>query len=304
MNILLTGATGLLGSYIVRSWNNNGILACVYVGSYSMPDTERIKYYKTDIRDRDGLEHIFRDYKIDVVIHAAGEARVDYCEKNYDDAYSTNVLGTKKIINMCKKYGAKLIYISTNAVFDGTKPPYKEEDSTGPVNTYGRIKLECENLVRAHFKNFLLIRPILMYGWNRPQERDNVATWILRKLQEGEQVKLVDDIFDNPLHAFQCAEVILKLVEKNKNGIYHIGGEDIVDRYQFGLILAEIFGYDRNLIAPVKNEYFKDIAPRPKNTCYDTQKIRYELGIKPLGIRDGLLKMLKERKSVRQESAV
>ena len=293
MNILLTGATGLLGSCIVESHKNIGNLFGVYLGNYELPNRKDLTYYNADVRDKKKMGEIFRKSPIDVVIHTAGEARVDFCEKNYKEAHSSNVAGTKNIIELCRKYKSKLIYISTNAVFDGTKPPYKEGDMPNPINAYGRIKLECENLARASIGDFLLVRPILMYGWNRPEERDNVATWILKKLRRNEPVKLVDDIFDNPLYALQCADIILKLIERKKSGIYHIAGGEILSKYQFGLKVAGVFGCNKNLIKPVKNIYFKNIAPRPGDTSYDTSKIRRELGIKPMHVREGLLEMLK-----------
>ena len=304
MNILLTGATGLLGSYVVRSWRGSGNLLGIYKGNYNVPDDRNVRYLSVDVRDREKLQRIFEKYPIDVVLHAAGEARVDFCEKNYELAYSANVTGTENIAGMCRAHKSKMVYISTNAVFDGTKPLYREEDEPNPMNSYGRIKLECEKLVGGSFDDFLIVRPILMFGWNRPQERENVATWILRKLRQGEQIKLVDDIYDNPLYALQSAECIIKLVEKNKKGVYHIGGGDVVNRYQFGLAMAEVFDLDRDLIKPVKNAYFEEIAPRPKDTSYDTQKIRRELGIKPMGVREALGEMAKEMNYAFEKTAL
>lgn len=304
MNILLTGVTGLLGSYMVKVWGNSGNLYGIYKGNYSVSDSARVKYFMADVQNKTKIDDIFRNNSIDAVIHAAGEARVDFCEKNYEESRLSNIVGTRNVIELCGIYGSKLAYISTNAVFDGTRPPYKEDDIPNPVNAYGRIKLECEKLVRKSSGDFLIIRPILMYGWNRSEERSNVATWILEKLRQGEQVRLVDDIFDNPLYALQCAEIILKLIEKNKSGTYHIAGGDVVNRYQFGLILAEIFGCDKNAIRPVRNDCFKDIAPRPRDTSYDTGKIRRELGVRPLDVREGLLKMAKEKNCARASSAV
>ncbi|UCD54981.1 MAG: SDR family oxidoreductase [Candidatus Omnitrophota bacterium] len=302
MNTLLTGATGLLGSYIVKAWRRRGNLIGLYSGNYKIEDKE-IPYYICDVRDNK-LESIFRKHKIDSVIHTAGESRVDFCERNYEHAYSTNVTGTKNIIELCKRHKSRLVYVSTNAVFDGTKPPYRETDTPNPINTYGRIKLECEKLVREASDNFLIIRPILMYGWNNPKERENIATWLLRKLKNNEQILLVDDIYDNMLYALECADSLLKLAEESKGNVYHIAGKDILNRYQFGLKLAEIFGYDKNLIKPVKNSFFKEIAPRPKNTSYDTAKLEKELKARLMGVEAGLSAMFKEKNCARQEAVI
>jgi len=205
---------------------------------------------------------------------------------------------------LCKEHKSRLVYVSTNAVFDGTKPPYRETDPPNPINTYGRIKLECEKLVHEASDSFLIIRPILMYGWNNPKERENIVTWLLRKLQNNEEIILVDDIYDNMLYALECANFLLKLVEKSNGGVYHIGGRDILNRYQFGLKVAEVFGYDKNLIKPIKNSYFKEIAPRPKNTSYDTSKLEKELKVRLMGVQEGLSAMFKEKNRARQEAIV
>jgi dTDP-4-dehydrorhamnose reductase len=305
MNIILTGATGLLGSYIIRCWGRSGSIRGIYLGNYNPPiDKKNVQYYTADVRDEKGLEGIFKGADIDVVIHAAGEARVDFCERNREIAYSSNVAGTKNVINLCKKYKVKLVYISTNAIFDGTKPPYKEDDAPNPINVYGRIKLECEKLVENQLNDFLIVRPILMYGWTRPDERPSISTWILEKLKNNEEIKLVDDIYDNPLYAGQCADIVFKLAMQNKKGIYHVAGGEITNRYKFGLVLAEVFGLNRDLIKAVPNGYFKDIAPRPRNTSYDTGKIVRELCVKPVSAREGLMEMKRELSHAGQRAAV
>ena len=285
----------MLGNYIAKTWRRREKLIGLYFGNYKIQDNERVRYYVCDVRDKNKLKSIFRRHKIDFVIHAAGEARVDFCEKNYEQAYSTNVTGTRNIVELCKEHKSRLVYVSTNAVFDGTNPPYKETDIPNPINAYGRIKLQCEKLVRTASESFLIVRPILMYGWNIPQERENIVTWLLRKFQSNEEIILVDDIYDNMLYALQCANCLLKLMEKSSGGVYHIGGSDILNRYQFGLKIAEIFDYDKDLIKPVKNSYFEEIAPRPKNTSYDTSKLEKEFGVRLMGVQEGLSAMLKEK---------
>jgi len=305
MNLLLTGATGLLGSYIVQSWDGEeGELTGIYIGDYKPQPKKNVTYYEADVRDPGILAGILKRRPVDFIVHAAGEARVDFCERNYTKAYSSNVIGTRNMIELCKRFNADLAYISTNAVFDGTKAPYSETDTVNPVNAYGKIKLECENSVREQCDDALIVRPILMYGWNRPEERANVATWIMNKLRNKKEIMLVDDIFDNPLYARECAEALLKRVAQRKRGTYHIAGKDVTNRYQFGVALADVFGYDKNLIHPVKNSYFKGIAPRPENTSYNTTKIEKELGMKFTGIREGLLEMKKEREHAGQRAFI
>jgi len=237
----------------------------------------------------------------DVVIHTAGIASVDYCEKNYDEAYRSNVKGTENIISFCRARSSKLVYISTNAIFDGAHAPYSESDKPCPINMYGSIKAQCEKIVEDSGLSFLIIRPILMYGWNNENERPNPVTWLLAKLQRNEKINIVNDVYENPLFNLNCADFIWSLVKHGKRGTCHVAGRDVVNRYEFAVMVAEIFGLRKDLINSVSSDFFPDIAPRPKNTSYNTKKIESDSGINPMGLREGLEGMKSAAEQGRRE---
>lgn len=199
-----------------------------------------------------------------------------------------NLDGTKNIIEACREVNARMIYTSSNAVFDGENPPYSESDSVNPLNYYGQIKVKEEEAFRNSGLKYAVARPILMYGWNLDVERKNPVTWLIDLLKAGKSVNIVDDIICNPLFVQDCANVIWKIVTLNREGVFHIGGEDEMSRYEFACITAEVFGLDGNLIRAVRNSFFKGIAPRPRNTTYCTDKIKKELQMLPMGVREGL----------------
>lgn len=288
MGTLITGVTGLLGKALVEENNNKKNIRGIYIGNYRMPDDEFIDYTICDATDKDKLFKLFHDEKIDCIIHAAGMANTDICEREPEKCYTSNIIGTKNIMELAYQKKAKLIYISTNAVFDGENAPYGEEDKTNPINAYGRIKLECELLIRKNLKNHLIIRPILMYGLNNPNERKCFFVWALEKLKNKEKINIVNDVFENPLLSNQCADIIWKLINKEATGIYHIAGRDILSRYEAITMMAKVFSLDAALVNPVSSKFFSDLAPRPKNTSYRTTKIESDLGIKPLGFEEGL----------------
>ncbi|MCX5677949.1 MAG: SDR family oxidoreductase [Candidatus Omnitrophica bacterium] len=296
MNILITGATGLLGRALIDTKKPSHKVAGVYLGKYGMANGPDITYYPADVQDRGALEAVFLAKKIDAVIHTAGAADVDFCERHYDLAYRSNVLGTKNIVELCEKAKAKLVYISTNAVFDGEHAPYGENDKVNPINKYGAMKLDCEIMVKKALEDNIIVRPILMYGWNHEGERKNLVTALIDSLGSGKDVNMVVDVYDNPLCAYNCAEAIWSLLEMDKKGTYHIAGRDIVSRYDYALLIADVFGLDARLIKPVDSSFFPNIAPRPKNTSYRTEKIESEIGFVSLGLREGLLSMKAMRK--------
>ncbi len=290
--IFITGGTGLLGHYLIKSAPEKYNVSRTY---FPANKRDSINYncskYHLDIRDRDAVLKTITKVKPKCVIHTASIASVDYIEKNREEAIINNLGGTKNIIEACQEVNARIIYTSSNAVFDGENPPYSENDAFNPLNYYGQIKVKEEEAFRNSGLKYTVARPILMYGWNLDVERKNPVTWLIDLLKAGKSVNIVDDIICNPLFVQDCANVMWKIVTLNKQGTFHIGGNDEMSRYEFARITADVFGFDRNLIQPVKNSFFKGIAPRPKNTTYCIDKIKKELQMFPMGVREGLRAM-------------
>lgn len=288
--ILITGGTGLLGKGMEEIAPAGWRIVSVHQRDYTIDDA-KAKHLVLDIREKRVVDRLFEKHRFDAVVHAAGIASVDYVEKHYAESLESNLVGTLNICSAARRAGSHLIYVSTNAVFDGMKPPYKENAPLRPVNKYGRIKVECERLVAETQIGFTIMRPILMYGWNHPVTRPNTATWIYAKLLRGETVELVDDVTENPLYNIQCGQALWAMVRKKPSGIFHIAGEDAVNRWKFGTTLAKVFGLDAGLIKRVTSARFPDIAKRPPNTTLSTRRMEKELGVKPVSLLDGLTAM-------------
>ena len=288
MTTLITGITGLLGTALVEENRNRRKIKGIYLGNYRMPDSKFVSYDVCDVADKDKLLKLFQNDKIDCIIHTAGLASTDICQRDPELAYVSNVVGTKNIIELACRKQAKLVYISTNAVFDGENAPYSEEDKPKPINRYGAIKLECESLVKEKIKDCIIARPILMYGLNNPHERKCFFIWILDKLKNREKINVVNDVFENSLLSNQCADAIWKLIDKDALGIYHIAGKDTLSRFEAANVIANVFSRDASLINPVSSEFFTNIALRPQNTSYLTEKIERELSFRPMGFVEGI----------------
>lgn len=288
--VLVTGGTGLLGKGMVETGIPGYRIVSLHQRSYAVVDSQA-KHLVLDIRDRRAVERLFAQHKFDAVIHAAGIASVDYVEKHYAESLESNIVGTLNITSACRKAGVYLVYISTNAVFDGKSPPYRETDAINPVNKYGRLKAECERLVSETLREFCIMRPILMYGWNHIVARPNTVTWIYDKLIRGEKIEVVDDIYENPLFNHQCGHALWNAVRKRPGGVFHLAGKDAVSRYQFALKIAKAFELDAALIRRVGSAAFPDIAPRPQNTSFVTERMEGELGVRPMSLDEGLRAM-------------
>lgn len=295
MRVLITGGTGLLGVALQRSVPTDVQGFSIYFSGHNLSMPLPFPILIADVADRKQMQSIFGWTMPDVVIHTAAIGSVDFAERNREQTKKINVGGTEIIVSLCQIFKSRLIYISSNAVFDGQDPFYSETAPVNPINYYGKLKVEAEVIVRESDILWTIIRPILMYGWPYQGERDNlVAQWV-RLLKEGKTIEVVDNVFSKPLSAWSCAEIIWEVIRQHRFGIYHIAGKDHLSLYQLALQVAEVFDLDARLIVPVPDSHFSEIAPRPRDTSFDTSKIENDLGVKTIGIKEGLLRMKAER---------
>ena len=188
-------------------------------------------------------------------------------------------------------FGARFIYISSNGIYDGENAPYSEDMQAEPINYYGTLKLEGEKITKESGVSYAIVRPILMYGWNYQFERPNIVTLAISKLKSGEQISAYDDVYSNPLFAQSCAQAIYKIIEDEKFEVFNIAGKDRVSIYELVKKTSEIFGFDVNSIIPIKQGMLGELVRRPKDTSYNTDKMRQALKLKPCAIAEGLAAM-------------
>ncbi len=288
--VLVTGGTGLLGKGLEETMPAGWRIVSLHQRDYKVKGSKS-RHLILDIRDKRAVDKLFAKSRFDAVVHAAGIASVDYVEKHYAESLESNIVGTLNVTSAARRADTHLIYVSTNAVFDGKHAPYREDDPVAPVNKYGGLKVECERLVRETLAHWTVVRPILMYGWNHSVTRPNPATWIYEKLMRGETVSLVDDVWENPLYNIQCGHALWAAVRKRPEGVFHLAGKDSVNRYAFGREVARAFGLDASLIRRVTSKAFPGIAPRPRDTTFATTRMEDELGVKPMTLREGMTAM-------------
>jgi dTDP-4-dehydrorhamnose reductase len=237
------------------------------------------------------MERLFDEYRFDAVVHAAGIASVDASERNVEESTASNLGGTRTVAELCAASGTRMVYVSTNAVFDGDHAPYSESDHTNPINAYGRIKLACERLVQQTVDRAVIVRPILMYGWPHPMGRPNPVTWVVDTLERGESVNVVDDVFENPLYNIDAARAVWRILDRDIAGVIHLAGREVVSRFDFARLVAMVFGLDGSRIRAVSSAFFPNLAPRPRNTSLTTTRMESELGVQRSTLESGLRQM-------------
>ena len=282
--ILITGTSGLLGSNLVMSLKDRyDVIGTDINNSIKFPDIE----YKTmDICVSDSVKEIIFSVKPHVIIHCAAETRVDYCEDNPDAAFLVNVRGTEIIAGACREIGSKIVYISTDSVFDGFKGFYNESDKTAPLNVYAKSKLSGEQVVAKQAGYFLILRTNI-YGWNA-QAKTSLAEWILDSVSNGKRIPGFEDIIFAPLLVNDLALLIDKMIGRGLGGLYHVNAANKCSKLEFAKMICKLFSKDEALVYAGKSDEINFKARRPKDTSLDISKIKQDLGENMPGVLDGL----------------
>jgi dTDP-4-dehydrorhamnose reductase len=282
--VLVTGASGLLGANLVyEARHHYDVIALSHTHPLQLQGVETVMI---DLSVPENVARIIDQYKPDWVIHCAAYTNVDQCEENQESAFLLNCDMSRWIAQATQASGGCLIYISTDAVFKGFRSGYREGDVPEPINVYAQSKLAGEQVAREENPNAMIIRTNF-YGWNAV-EKKSLAEWFLARLKGGKVCRGFTDVFVKILLVNDLVDLLLQMLEKRCEGLYHVLGKDCVSKYDFGVQLARVFKLDESLIHPVEVDQVGLSAPRPKNLCLDTSKIRDSLNIEMPSLEDGL----------------
>ena len=197
------------------------------------------------------LEQVFRLSQPDVVAHLAAMADVGACEREPERATAVNVAATAAIAGLCQQYGARLVFVSTEYVFDGRRGFYREDEHPSPTTVYGRTKWEAEQEVARLAPRGSIVRTSIVYGWPLQAHR-NFGPWLVERLRNGQPYYAPTDVLRTPVYVEHLVDGIAKLVEEDSPGIHHIAGSDWVSMYDFALAIADEFQLDRGLVIPAE----------------------------------------------------
>jgi dTDP-4-dehydrorhamnose reductase len=285
MKVLVTGSAGQLGQDLVLLLQQQGheVLGC---------DRQEM-----DITDLDRCTEVISGFGPDTVIHCAAHTAVDAAETDVDAAYLINATGSRNVALAAEKSGAKLVYISTDYVFDGMgTQPYHEYDNTDPQSIYGKSKRAGEILVQSLSSKFFIVRTSWVYG----KYGNNFVKTMLKLGQEKPLLQVVDDQQGSPTYTVDLARFLLELIQTEKYGIYHASNSESCTWYEFTQAIFEeaedILGLKFTAkIEPCATEQFPRPAPRPRNSEMEHLSIRTNgfQDIRPwrAGLRDFLLEL-------------
>ncbi|MDD5203845.1 MAG: NAD(P)-dependent oxidoreductase [Desulfobacterales bacterium] len=287
--LLVTGVSGLLGWNICRNplFQDWEIFGTCFGHQVSAPG---ITVLKKDLSDRKCIDFLFQELKPDAVIHAAAVSDPEYCEVHGPECSGLNVGASVRLAQLCRKSSIPYVFTSSDLVFDGMNPPYREYDPVSPVSCYGRQKVDAEKGILEIYPDAAICRMPLMFGISGSGLKSVLP--MIRAMREGAPLRLFVDEFRTPLHAGAAAAGIMMALQE-VHGIIHIGGPDRVSRYGLGKLIAEVFGEKGAVLVPCRQGDVATSAPRPPDVSMDSSKA-FDLGFRPPSLRDQIKQAFSE----------
>lgn len=257
MKVLVTGTKGQLGYDAVNELEKRGHTAVAV-------DIEEM-----DITDAVSVERVITEAEVEAVIHCAAYTAVDAAEDNVEICRRVNAEGTKNIAKVCKKLDLKMIYISTDYVFDGEgERPWEPDDERHPLNVYGQTKYEGELAVEKYLEKYFIVRIAWVFGVNGK----NFIKTMLKLSETHEELNVVDDQVGSPTYTYDLAVLLVDMVESDKYGRYHATNEGLCTWYEFAKEIFRQAGVEVK-VNPVTSDMFPAKAKRPKNSRMSKEKL-------------------------------
>jgi dTDP-4-dehydrorhamnose reductase len=279
MKIIVTGAAGMLGSDLVRRLS---------VGHEAIGVTRR----EFDLLDELSVLKAVAEIRPDWVIHCAAYTNVDGCEKEPEKAFSVNADGARNVAKACWGAKAKMLYVSTDYVYDGKKTePYVETDPVGPLNVYGQSKLKGEQEILNVLPDALIVRTSWLFGKNGP----NFVEAILAQVGKKDELSVVSDQVGNPTYTVDLADAQTRLVEADASGIFHAANNGHCSWFEYAKKILKLHGAEGITVKPVTTAELGRPALRPAYSVISKKKYEGLTGHRPRDWEEALKDYLKHR---------
>ena len=284
--LLIIGGSGLVGSTLLQYASPNYSIHFTY-------NTNKITFDNVNstrinlLGNQKMLIDLIKEVQPDIVVNTAAHSSVDLCETDHSIADKLHVDITQDITQACKDIDSKLVYISTDAVFQGElNKKYTELDQPNPINYYGKTKLQAEQITLNASPKNVVLRTAVIYGWHK---KSRFTNWIIQTLKDNQMVDPFIDQYNTPTLVDDLVKSLLNIFEKNISGMFHATGKSCFNRYEFALVLANTFGFDTKLIKPITSKEKKQDAPRPTSTCLDSTKLEKLIDFNFSDVQSGAL---------------
>lgn len=287
--LFVTGSSGFLGWNLCQIakqyWQ---VFSTYYTHKTQIPE---VLSQKIDLTDLPALKTLFSEIQPDAVIHAAAAAKPNYCQTHPEESYRINVTASYHIADLCAEFEIPCAFTSTDLVFDGLNPPYRESDRVCPVSIYGEQKVLAERGMLERYPKIAVCRMPLMFGVASPHSPSFIQSFIAKLRQEQELTLFVDE-YRMPVSTETATDGLLLALEKTE-GILHLGGKERLSRYEFGCLMAEVLELPKTGLKACSQKDVLMAAPRPADLAMDSSRA-FALGYNPPTVREEL-ENLKEK---------
>ncbi|GAP19960.1 SDR family oxidoreductase [Leptolinea tardivitalis] len=282
--LLVTGASGLLGiNLALRESAHRDVIGVTHSHSLTgVPFNVR----QVNLTADGAIARMIEEIRPDVVIHCAAMADIDSCEKQPEQAELVNSVVPGVLADICDKQDIRLVHLSTDAVFDGTRGDYLETDSPHPLSVYAQTKLKGEQAVLDACPDAIVAR-VNFYGWSLTGKR-SLAEFFYNNLSAGHTVNGFTDVEFCPLFVNHLADLLMSLADSYHTGLFHVVSPVSLSKYEFGCRIANAFGFDDHLINPVSVKNGGLVARRSPKLTLNTDKLKDALQIVLPGVEEGI----------------
>jgi len=294
MTYMILGANGLIGGQFVKLCEAKGL---DYVGTrYSRAGGD---FLEVNFQEPGKLKALLNKVSPSVVVNCVNLAGgVNFCEENPVLARTLHVDSVKVLVDWCARNEADFVFFSTDYVFDGKNPPYREGDKTGPLNLYGKLKLESELYIKEHADGYVIARTTNVFGWDPDTPTPNFLMYLYQTLREGKPFKVPSFLYGNPTYVGDLVSAVHELLDRGSYGLYHIVGSGYINRYEWALKFCEMAGLDKGKIVEVKEPPASMVPQRPLLSHLNTERVSKVIKTKLHGVDEGLQLLINEMKKI------
>lgn len=294
MRLLLTGAGGFVAGSILRQALDGWEVVALSRGAARLL-RPGLTWHTADICDAAQTAAAFESFRPHAVIHAAAIADIDYCEAHQEAATRVNVTATRHIAAQCALRGCRLIYLSTDTVFDGERGAYGEEDAPNPLNHYAATKVEAEQVVAGAGCPSVTARVALVMGLPMLGAGNSFLSRMLPVLAQGRELGVPDQEIRSPIDVVTLGRALLELAQSDFTGVLHLAGNDWLNRCAMVRRIAECFGFDPALVKPTNPIHLPGRAPRPRDVSLRNDRARAVLRTPMQDLDGGIALILETR---------
>ncbi len=285
--LLLTGGGGFVGENIIRQTDSEWEVHVIdqRKGEVERPD---LHWHVADLLDGDALGRLFSEIEPDVVVHTAAMSDIDTCEANPELAKRVNVGVTETIAELCRAHEAKMIYFSTDSIFDGKQGGYTETDSPTPLNVYAQTKVAGERTVMSNVPYWVIVRPSLVMGLPVGDVGNSFMWKMIQSLKKGEPAAFPKGEIRTPVNVITLSRAVVELATRPISGHFHLSGNDSLSRFDMAVRICRKLGYPEELVVDKKPTIATGRAKRPANASLSNAKATKILKTPMVGLDAGI----------------